>query len=566
MKVSINWLKELVDLNCSIEQLVKLLPLRTIGIKEVTDAFIELDMKGYNRADLLSMRGVAKEVAAITGSRLSYNEPQEANFVWNKQQLPKIEVEVEDVASIYCVAKIDGLKAGKSPQDWAEKLNNSGMRSVNNITDITNLVMLEYGQPLHAFDSSSVTQNMSIEECWDATTHFTTLDHKPKEIKHGDILIKGDGNIIGLGGVMGGENSEVTDKTASIMLEAAIFNPIQIRKTATRLGLQSEAAKRFQHGLTKTRLFQAFDAAIKMYENLGGTLTAISIVEDKVSDKFKIIVLNRKKINELIGVNLSGEQIELFLDRLYFNWNRDDGGGNSWQVTPPYWRLDIEIEEDLIEEVARMYGYEKIPARTVSQSNLLQKEVPIFQIISNLKQKLSDIGLTEVQTYSFYSTPVINALGWNNEKDRYLVKIANPISSETEYLRQNLWPNLLEVLNRNLRKGFKDIAVFEIGKAFNNINGQPSENYRLAIALINGTDNPLAELYQIFQNLGSNLEGCKLDQQEPPAAVKDLFHPKRFVIVEKNSQQIGSLTEVHLKVLNKLGIEKRVAILEIELA
>lgn len=540
MKISISWLKELVDLNCSIEDLVKLLPLRTIGIKEVTDSYIELDMKGYNRADLLSMRGVALEIAAITNSKVKFEDSRPEDYIWSGKDLPPVNMTENDiVASSYCIAKIEGLKVEKSPSQWVKKLNDSGIRSVNNLTDITNLVMLEYGQPLHTFDASSVKKNMGTEFLWDDTTHFTTLDHKPKSLQKGDILIRGDGKIIALGGIMGGENSEVTDNTTSIMLEAAIFDPIQIRKTATRLGFQSEASKRFEHGLTKKRLHQALDAAIKLYQEIGGELTQILLIEHD-TDLEKVINLSNDKVRSLIGVDIKDEEIKQYLQRLYFTVKEAEKG---WEVTVPYWRLDVNIEEDVIEEVARMYGYEKIPSDKVSESKALQNKDPIFNIIANLRQKLVEIGLTEVQTYSFYSTQIIEALEIKKEK---LVKIANPISSETEYLREFLWPNLLEVVGKNIRKGYKDIGIFEIGKAFKIMDGSPKENYRLAIALYNGTDNPLEELYQIAQDSNLHLGGGKLN--------KALFHPNR---------QMENLGEIHLRVLNKLGIEKRVAVLEI---
>ncbi|MBI2040369.1 phenylalanine--tRNA ligase subunit beta [Candidatus Microgenomates bacterium] len=558
MRIPIAWLKELVALNCSIEELIALLPLRTVGVKEVTDSYFELDMKGYNRADLLSMRGIAYEVAAITGSKLLFEEPQEAEFAWKQKDLPTTQVEVENpqLAPFYTVTKITGLKVEKSPQDWVTRLENSGMRSVNNITDITNLVMLEYGQPLHSFDARAVKDEHILVRTAKKGERITTLDGKTRDLQGLDLLIADPLNTIGVAGVMGGKDSEVSETTTTILLEAAIFDPVNIRKTVTRLGLPSEASKRFQHGLTKIRLLQALNQTIKMYQELGGQIVSITMVGN-FEDKLKKITLTKKKLDSLIGVGIKSEEVETYLTKLGFKLaphilssprSAGGAGGNTvWEVEPPYYRLDVDIEEDIIEEVARMYGYEKIPAVEVSESEPLQKEDPIFKTIEDLRQKLVNLGLTEVQTYSFYSTDVLNALDANKEK---LVKVANPISAETAYLRENLWPNLVEVVGRNLRKGYKDIGIFEIGKAFKiGPDRNPSENYRLAISLMNGTDNPLAELYQISQALASHSTSGNVVQTE-------LFHPKR---------QIGNLAEVHLRVLNKLGIEKRVAVLEIEI-
>lgn len=555
MKVSIDWLKELVDLNCSVGKLIDLLPLRSVSIKDVKDNSIELDMKGYNRADLLSLRGVAQEVAAITGSKVLFNEPSKAEFVWNeqssstsKQKLPNTKVTVSnpDFAPFYTITKIEGLKVEPSPKQWIERLASSGMRSVDNITDITNLIMLEYGQPMHAFDARAVKDEEIIVRTAKKGERITTLDGKTRDLSTSDLLIADPLNPLGIAGVMGGKDSEVSETTSTILLEAAIFDPVNIKKTVSALSLPSEASKRFQHGLTKKRLLQALNAAIKMYAELGGKVTAVTMAGN-FEDAIRKITLTKKKLEDLVGVKFEDKQVEKYLQQLGFTLASQGQALSAWEVTVPYWRLDVNIEEDVIEEVARMYGYERIPAESVSQSKPLQKEDPLFERTSDLREKLVKAGLTEVQTYSFYSTQVLEALGLNDTQEK-LVKIANPISSETQYLRQSIWANLVEVVGKNLRKGFKDIAVFEIGKAFSNIDGSPSESYNLSIALCNGSDNPLAELYEIAQKSSLHLEGVKLN--------KALFHPKR---------QIGNLAEVHLRVLNKMGIEKRVAILEISL-
>ncbi len=546
MKVSINWLKELVDLKVSVEELVKLLPLRTIGTKEVTDQYIELDMKGYNRADLLSLRGVAREIAAISDSQITFENEDPNKFPWVTQKLPKTPVKVGDpeLAPVYCLAKIEGLKVNLSDREWVQKLEESGIRTVNNLADITNLVMIEHGQPMHAFDEQKVTGNINVRVA-KKDEKIITLDGKVRNLTPEDLLITDDNGPIGIAGVMGGKNSEISEKTTSILLEAAIFDPVSIRKTSQKHGLYSEASKRFQHGLTRTNLLQALHSAIKMYESLGGKLTAITLVGD-LEDKTKVITLSQEKVNSLIGIDISTEQIETSLKKLGFTLASHIGSGN---VTVPYWRLDCNIEEDLIEEVARMYGYEKIPAKPLTNNIPNIDEKPIFGLIDRLKKALSKEGLTEVQTYSYYSSKVIVNCQFSIVN---LIKVANPISSETEYLRDNLWPNLLEVAAKNVKQGYKDIGIFEIGKTYLPQKGSlPKETHHLAIALVNGTDNPIQELYQIAQNLKLvHLGGGIL---LPP---RDFFHPTR---------QNDYLAEIHPRIVNKFGIEQRIGVLEIEL-
>ncbi len=591
MKVSINWLRELVNLKMPVEEIIQLLPLRTIAVKEVTPEYFELDMKGYNRADLLSMRGVAYEIAAITNSEVNFKE--QSDYIWKNLELPRVETEVlnSKLASVYCLAKIDGLKVDKSSPEWLKKLNDSGMRSVNNIADVTNLVMLEYGQPLHSFDAGAVKDETIIVRTAKIDEEIVTLDNKRRKLETTDLLITDPEKALGIAGVMGGKNSEVSESTTTILLEAAIFDPVNLRSTATRLGLQSEASKRFQHGLTKQRCLQALDAAIKMYQELGGKLTGITLIGD-LTDKIKTIKLTQEKVNSLIGVEIPSSEIESSLTKLGFKLASHLTSGNAdWEVTPPYFRLDVNIEEDVIEEVARMYGYEKIPAKELVGELPKKIDQSLFDTIYKLKTTLANLGLTEIQTYSFYSTAVIsncfsNCLRQNKFQISNLLKLLNPMSAETEYLRDNLWPNLLEATAKNIRNGIKDVAIFELGKVyFPQSEDMPKETYHLAIALSNGTDNPIQELSAIANSLfpiiasSSSVIASEAKQSSPKIEIatgrtvwciprndnNSLFHPTRFAALEKDGQQIGYMAEIHQRFVDKFGINQRVAILEITL-
>lgn len=582
MKVSIGWLKELVNLNISMDELVALFPLRTIGTKEITEDFIELDMKGYNRADLLSMRGVAYEAGAITGSKVLFEEPEPANFVWNEAKPPELQASVDapDLNPVYCLAKIEGVKVEPSNPDWVKKLNDSGMRAVNNIADITNLIMLEYGQPLHAFDADKVKGTVRVRVANEGEK-IKTIDDKNRTLNGNNLVIADDNGPIALAGVMGGKETEISNSTTTILLEAAIFEPINIRKTTTQLSLPSEASKRFQHGLTKKRLLQALDAAIKMYQDSGGKLTAITLAGD-FNEKLATIDLNHEKLNSLIGIEIASEKVESYLQKLGFKLIKRKGAklihpeggidGIEWRVDVPYWRMDVEIEEDLIEEVARMYGYEKISPQELQGNMPNRVDQSLFELLSKTQSSLVKEGLTEVQTYSFYSTRVLEALGFfEGDNLKHLVKIANPISAETEYLRMNIWPNLVEVVDRNIRQGFKDIAVFEIGKVYHPVKNElPAESYRLSIALMNGSDNPIEELIEIVRHslndvILSETKDLSTSEDSSPSVQNDIFHPTRHAQILKDDKQIGGIAEVHPRILNEFGIEKRVTILEIAL-
>lgn len=564
MKVSINWLKDLVKLNTSTKELVELLDSKIQGgTKEVTDNFIELDLKGYNRADLLSLRGVAYEVAAITDSSVNFTETSDADFIWNQQKLPETKVEVEtlDLVPLYCIAKLEGLKVEASPAEWVKKLEDSGMRSVNNIADVTNLVMLEYGQPTHAFDADKVSDQTIIVRLANFGEKIVTLDNKSRELTPLDLVIADPQKAVGLAGVMGGKNSEVTDSTSTILFEAAIFDSATIRKTASRLGLPSEASKRFQHGLTKKRLLQAVNAAIKMYQDLGGKVTAISIIGD-TQEKEKKITLREDHLNSLVGVEISSDFTQSSLEKLHFQVvDTQDVHLRAWEVTVPYWRLDVEIEADLVEEVARMYGYQQIPATELGGELPQKVDQKLFDFIYNLKINLVERGLDELQTYSFYSTKVLENLNINKSE---LIKIANPMSKETEYLRNSLTPNILEKIGDNL-KNFSQVAVFEVGKIYLIKDNTPEEKYYLTAGLVDGSENPLASLYQTVNQAFSKL-GITMKTGERPLQdhEKQLSHPTRFTHLLYQGQEIGFMAEVHPRISEKFGINKRVAALEID--
>ncbi|MBI2593279.1 hypothetical protein HYW44_01385, partial [Candidatus Daviesbacteria bacterium] len=362
MKVSISWLKELVEIKKPLKDLMGEINMKTIGTKEVTDKFIELDMKGYNRADLLSMRGVAYEVSSLFGSEVKFEE--ESNFVWETRNLPQTPVEIKEpqLAQIQCVAKIEGLKVQKSSADWIKKITDSGMRPVNNIADVTNLIMLEYGQPLHAFDASTVEDDAINVRRAKEGEEITTLDGKTRKLASSDIVLADTKKALDIAGVMGGKDTEIKDTTSTILLSASLFNPEYVKKTSHKLKLQSEASKRFYHGLTKKRLFQSLNRAILMFEKLGGKLTALTLAGN-FEEEDSEIKLRVEKNNSLIGLDFTPEQIKNLLEKL--NFKVTEIKPRVFNVKRPYFRLDVSIEEDLIEEVARLYGYDKIPSKSL---------------------------------------------------------------------------------------------------------------------------------------------------------------------------------------------------------
>ncbi len=564
MKISLPWLKELVNIKLSLQELAEKLSLTSIGVTEATDQILDLDLT-YNRGDLLSLRGVAREIAAVTGCSLTFTADNS-----QRGSLPTTAVEIEDekLSPVEAVAKITGLKVGPSSAEWVKKLNDSGIRSVNNIVDITNLIMLEFGQPLHSFNAEAVENETIIVRTAKSGEEITTLDGKIRKLTSDDIILADTKKPLDVAGIMGGKDTEVKDSTTTILLSASLFNPVMVRRTSKRLGLSSEASKRFEHGLTKTNLLQAFAAAIKMYESLGGRLTAINLVGN-LEDQPKKVTVSQKKINDLLGVDIDPEFVKSSLENLQFKVEKN---GDHFEVAQPYFRLDISLEEDVIEEVARMYGYEKIAGQSLKDEKIPEIDQTFYNFLYDLKVACKDAGLTEVQTYSFYSTQVLEALGFDKSNEqssrpsdpkKFLIKIANPISAETEFLRANLWPNLVEIVAKNMRSGFKDIAIFEVGKVYYpNQEGKPEEKYRLSVALSNKTDNPVEELGAILGKL--NIK-TKLGKTLSDPFAKMAFHPNRTAEILSEGKNIGGIAEVHPRLADNFGLKGRVAVLEFEL-
>src|SRR3989338_1021743 len=309
MKVSLNWLKELIDYQLTSDELASKLSLNTIGVNMQTEDYLELDLT-YNRGDLLSLRGVAYEVGALTNSPLKFLASPAEDFIWVNKNLPKTKavIENENLSPVYCIAKIENLKVEQSSDIWVKKLSDSGIRSINNIADVTNMIMVEYGQPMHSFDTSKVAGEELIVRQAKNGEKLTTLDGKIRNLDKSDLLIADSNQPLGLAGVMGGKDSEILNSTTSILLEAAIFDPSANRSTSKRHGLYSEATKRFQHGLSPTRTLQALDAAIKMYKSLGGKLTAITLLGNFEQPK-KPINLSVQNVNQLLGIKLDEETV-----------------------------------------------------------------------------------------------------------------------------------------------------------------------------------------------------------------------------------------------------------------
>ena len=406
-----------------------------------------------NRGDLLSHFGLAREIAALSGKTLKTTAPE-----------PKIETEKSGVTiaatnecPFFSLRKIDNVKVGPSPQWLRAKIESVGVRSINNIVDISNFVMLELGQPTHAFDADKLNGGINVRLARDGEK-FLALDGKTYSLKPDNCVIADQERAVGIGGVMGGEETGVTDSTKEILLEAAYFLPASIRRTARDLNLQSDASYRFERGVDPDMILQASQRAAElMGEIAGGTPTKEIHVAGKLPADPADVSLSYEKCSRVIGVAIDPKTVDEILTRFGLRKIAATNQSATWKI--PSYRRDLQRDVDLIEEVLRGYGIDKIPGRTRGRfmpTSAADRSHDVETLF--LRDRLTASGLSEVRTSKLISRSA-SALS-------EAMELRNPLSEDHVALRPNLISGLLDVLERNIRAGAESVFIFEIGRAF----------------------------------------------------------------------------------------------------
>ena len=447
--------------------IVDLFPADTILDVEITP----------NRGDLLSHFGLAREIAALTPAAAPSPPPGEAA----RGRAGSITIEATRECPFFSLRKIDNVKVGPSPQWLRAKIESVGVRSINNIVDISNFVMLELGQPTHAFDADKLKSGINVRLARDGEK-FLALDGKTYSLKSDNCVIADQDHAVGIGGVMGGEETGVTDSTKNILLEAAYFLPASIRRTARDLNLQSDASYRFERGVDPHMILRASQRAAElMHEIAGGTPAKEIQVAGELPADPADVSLNYEKCSRVIGVSIDPTTIDEILTRFALQKTAGTNESATWKI--PSHRRDLRRDVDLIEEVLRAYGIDKIPGRTrgrfmpTSKADRSHDVETLF-----LRSRLTGSGLSEVRTSKLISR---SAMASNKA-----VELRNPLSEDHVALRPNLISGLLDVLERNIRAGAESVSIFEIGRAFVPPSGK--EERHLGILLwgsVNGAPN-----------------------------------------------------------------------------
>tara|TARA_B100001564_G_C20664969_1_gene683329 strand:+ start:175 stop:2565 length:2391 start_codon:yes stop_codon:yes gene_type:complete len=440
------------------------------------ETVIELEITP-NRPDCLSMIGIAREIAALTNKPI--NLPKKTVSNSNTSSISANVCDAEDTPR-YTLRVIDGVEIGPSPQWIQKRLEAIGIRPINNVVDITNYVMLETGHPLHAFDQGSINGNeISVRRAF-PNEKIQTLDGVERSLDDSMLVIADSEKSIALAGVMGGANSEVKADTTSIILEAACFNATSIRSTAKKLGLHSESSYRFQRGVCVNSVGDASDRAVMLLMEFAGAKTSSSMIDNYENPQDeKIISVDWKRIAQRIGAPVSDEESKSILLKLGMEIIEDEGEA---KVIPPPYRLDLDREIDLVEEVARIYGMERIPenipqAKVVEGCNDLR-----FNSLRSLRNNLQGLGVSEIMNYTLVSDNLLDRFDESNKSLRE--KLPHPISEDQSVLRTSLIPQMVESLGRNYSRQINEACFYELGRVFNRENNNLIQSERISFGMM----------------------------------------------------------------------------------
>lgn len=528
-----------------------------LGLK---DAVVDFEITP-NRPDCLSMIGMAREAAATFGGELVYPKT-ECNTLTEKSS-DYIQVEVKsDLCKLYTARVIKDVKIEQSPWWLQKKLIAAGMRPINNIVDITNFVMMEYGQPLHAFDIRSLAGGKIVVDVAEDGSKFTTLDGVERTFDDSMLMINDANGPVAVAGVMGGLDSEIKPDTETVVLESANFVGSSVRQTSKKLGLRTEASARYEKGIDPNLCEEAADRVCALIDELGyGKVLEGSVDIYKSPEHPQVVSARVSRINKVLGTDLSREEMVAILESLEM---KVQGTGDEMIVTAPTVRQDILKEVDFVEEIARMYGYDNLP-NTLPKLDVKAENSLSWETRRKLRDLLCAMGADEIQTFSFINQKIFDACRIDEESwERDTVDIINPMGEDTAAMRTILTPGMLEVLTRNYSRSVEGVRAFEIGKVFSKNyiqpEGLPDESFDLSIGVY-GKDESFFTLKGMVECM-FDMMGIK-DVSYIAESEYGIYHPGRCArvvkVTEKGEEvELGIMGEVHPDVASNYGIGDKV--------
>ncbi len=572
MKLTFRWLNEFVELAQPPEQIAEALTMAGLEVESVEplapalkaeqDWVMEVAVTP-NRGDCLGILGMAREVAALTGGKLKL--PAFSPYAKDQESETRVAVEIENprLCARYSARLIYDVRGAPSPDWMRRRLEACGIRSINNVVDVTNYVMLETGQPLHAFDCDRLAEKRIVVRQAEETGKFVTLDGIERNLAPEDLLICAGHTPVALAGIMGGQDSEVTIETNSILLESAHFDPVGIRRTAKRLGLHSEASHRFERGVDPEGTLYALGRASLLLSETANGRPEGGVIDCYARRKEPTpILLRHRRLESLLGIKFGSEEGERILRSVGVTIKgRSDRG---IEVVPPSYRFDLDRETDLIEELARLHGYSRIP----STMPLVRPQGGRLELLLRQERKVRCFmmgeGLTETINLPFTSEEMNRRFYGLGENTVSPVLILNPLVQDNAQMRLSLVPGLLEDLRTNLAQNAKNFFGFELGRVFHlDSKAAPGERLHLAALLFGARGRRglrVKEAKVTFLEAKGLVEGLlellALDQSAEWTALRipPFLHPGKAALLRLGTGTIGYLGELHPDIADKLGL------------
>jgi phenylalanyl-tRNA synthetase beta chain len=547
-----------------------------VEVAGIADTVLEAEVTP-NRGDWLSIIGVAREVAALTGVRLRHPRPRPRESGRRAAQEVRIRIEAPDLCPRYCARLVRGIRIGPSPLWLRLRLRRAGMRSINGVVDATNYVMIERGQPLHAFDFERVAESRIVVRRAGAGERIETLDGIERVLEASDLVIADGQGAVAIAGVMGGASSEVTAASRVLLLESAFFAPATVRRTSRRLGLPSQAAYRFERRVDPAMVPEALDAVAALVARLAGGRVAPGLI-DEAPGLARLapprMRLRPRRVVSLLGTTLGRSEI---VRRLAALGVACKGDGESLVATPPSHRGDLRLEEDLVEEVARVGGYDRIPVALPEVPLAQGMETPARLVERRLRRLLAAEGLSEMVTLTFTDADTNRRLpGFVGRQLRPLA-VRNPLSSETGELRLTPLAGLVRALSVNRKQGASFVGAFELGKGFG-VDEQGVRRERRAVAVVlagvwppSGVERsgPPVDFLDLKGVCGNLVAGLGIDEARvswAPAGEVAFLHPGKAALLAVDGAPIGGLGALHPEVAQACDLAGEVWLAELDFA
>ena len=513
-----------------------------------------------NRPDCLSVIGLAREAAATFDTELRLHEPVVKGGAQGVLcDLLDVETPDPELCPRYTARMVRNVKIAPSPKWMRERLRAMGVRPINNIVDITNYVMLEYGQPMHAFDYRYVKGGKIIVRRAADGEELTTLDGNVRKLTHNMLVIADDTRAVGLAGIMGGENSEIVDDTVDVVFESANFDGTCIRKAALALGMRTEASAKFEKGLDPLNTLPAVNRACELVEMLGAGEVVDGVIDilNHVPQP-TVLTLEPEKINALLGTDVAADEMVRILRKLDFQVDGD-------QVTVPSWRGDVQRMADLAEEVARFYGYNNIPTTLMRGQTTLGGYSEQEKLERQLGAMCRSLGYDEIITYSFISPTCYDKIRWNlDDPRRQSFKILNPLGEDTSIMRTTTLPSMLEILTRNYNYRNKSARLYEVGRIYlpGGDDGLAVENKVLSMGAY-GEDMDFFTLKGAVEAILKDIRATDITF-EKPCTPNPSYHPGRCADVYVGSRRVGVLGQIHPLVAQNYGVDAELYCAELD--